>query len=123
MRKNIQDRYTLRRKLLLHERARELRVASTESELRLWSCLVSSKLGVPFRRQYVIGGRIVDFVALSLRLVIEVDGGSHAGREGADERKDRELRRLGYRVVRVQAAEVMRDLEGVVRMVRAELLP
>lgn len=49
--------------------ARELRAGSTESELRLWRRLVNRKLGVPFCRQYVIGPRIVDVVALSLRLV------------------------------------------------------
>jgi histidinol dehydrogenase/leucyl-tRNA synthetase/ATP-dependent DNA helicase RecG len=98
-----------------------LRAGSTESELRLWSCLVNGKLGVPFCRQYVIGQRIVDFVALSLRLVVEVDGASHAGRKLADQRKDRDLHRLGYRVVRVEGAEVMRDLAGVVARIREEV--
>ena len=80
---------------LLQHRARELRSRETESERRLWACLVNAKLGVPFRRQYVIGGRIADFAAPSVRLVVEVDGSSHAGRERADARRDRELERLG----------------------------
>jgi len=79
----------------------------TASEQRLWQCLVSSKLGVAFRRQYVIGARIADFAAPPLRLVVEVDGSSHAGRRHADARRDRELERLGYRVLRLEAKLVL----------------
>ena len=82
----------------------------TASEQRLWQCLVSSKLGVAFRRQYVIGERIADFAAPSLRLVVEVDGSSHAGRRHADARRERELERLGYRVLRLKAELVVRRL-------------
>jgi leucyl-tRNA synthetase len=73
---------------------------------------------VPFRRQYVIGERIVDFVALSVRLVVEVDGLSHVGRERADARRDAELERAGYRVVRVEARSVIRELGSVLRVIR-----
>jgi very-short-patch-repair endonuclease len=118
MHHHFHDRYTQRRRALLERRAAGMRASGTASEVRLWKALVNSKLGVAFRRQYVVGGRIVDFVAPSIRLVVEVDGGSHAGREAADARRERELERLGYCVVRVQAREVMRDLAGVVRRFR-----
>jgi len=98
-----------------------MRASGTASEQLLWSCLVSSKLSVAFRRQYVIGGRIVDFAAPSRRLVVEVDGASHVVRRAADARKDRELGRLGYRVLRVPAREVMRDVAGVVAWLVNEL--
>jgi hypothetical protein len=39
----------------------------------------------------------------------------------ADRRKDEKLRRLGYRVVRVEAALVMRDTAAVLAAVRAAL--
>ena len=107
---HFHDRYVQRRQALLHQRARELRSRETASERRLWQCLVSGKLGVAFRRQYVVGGRIADFAAPSVRLVVEVDGSSHTGRKRADERRDRELARLGYRVLRLDAAVVLRDL-------------
>ena len=81
---------------------------------------MNSKLGVAFRRQYVIGGRIADFAAPSVRLVVEVDGGWHAGRASADARRDRELERLGWRVFRLDAAVVLRDLPlAVARVVEA----
>jgi len=50
-----------------------------------------------------------------------VDGGYHELRTRADARRDAELRGLGYRVLRVQAALVMRDLPAVVARVRAAL--
>jgi very-short-patch-repair endonuclease len=87
-----------------------MRYGATASERLLWACLVSSKLGAAFRRQYVIGGRITDFAAPSLRLVVEVDGSSHAGRRRADERRDRELARLGWRLIRLPSELVLRRL-------------
>jgi very-short-patch-repair endonuclease len=110
MSQHFHTRYVQQRKALLQQRARELRSRGTASERLLWRCLVNGKLGVPFRRQYVIGGRIADFAAPSVRLVVEVDGGSHHGRARADARRDRELERLGWRVFRLDAAVVLRDL-------------
>ena len=63
----------------------------------------------------------MDFLAPSLKLVVEVDGSAHEHRRRADARRDEKLRRLGYRVVRVEAEEVMRELAGVVALVRAEV--
>lgn len=51
--------------------------------------------------------RIGHFVAASAKLVVEVDGLVHLRRGGADARKDRALRRLGYRVLRLDAALVL----------------
>jgi very-short-patch-repair endonuclease len=72
------------RTALLAERALLIRAAPTPSEARLWSALRGRQLGVQFRRQVVIGECIVDFLAAEVRLVVEVDGGSHCGRERAD---------------------------------------
>lgn len=52
-------------------------------------------------------GHIADFAAASAKLVIEVDGPVHVRRRGADARKDRALRRLGYRVLGLDAALVI----------------
>jgi very-short-patch-repair endonuclease len=107
---------------LLETRARQMRSALTPSELKLWEALRSRKLGVAFRRQVPLGGRfIADFCAPAVRLVVEVDGLYHARRRVADARRDRVLARLGYRVVRVDAELVMRDLGAAVELVRAAL--
>jgi len=90
-------------------------------EARLWEALRGGRLGVVFRRQVVLGEHIVDFCAPAVRLVVEVDGGYHAEREGLDARRDERLRRLGYCVVRVSSEEVVRELAAVVARLRAVL--
>ena len=93
----------------------------TESELRLWALIRGRKLGMQFRRQVVLADRfIVDFLAPAARLVVEVDGGHHEGRRRADARRDRALGGLGYRVLRLPAALVMREpATAVQRIVEA----
>jgi leucyl-tRNA synthetase len=94
----------------------------TCSERLLWSRLSGRQLGVPFRRQLVIGERfIADFAAPALRLVVEVDGRYHSERRDADARRDRALAKLGWRVVRIEAALVERELDAAVRIVRGAL--
>lgn len=46
-----------KRHSLLQQRAATMRACGTESERRLWRCLVNRKLGVPFRRQSIKGPR------------------------------------------------------------------
>jgi very-short-patch-repair endonuclease len=110
-----------KRKALLSARAATMKVAPTPSEARLWSALVNRKLGVPFRRQSVVGGFIADFVAPSVKLIVEVDGGCHAQKRRAEARRDEKLARLGYRILRVEAALVTRDLPAAVALVRRAL--
>jgi len=105
----------------LASRARRLLAEATVSELRLWSAIRGRQLGVSFRRQVVLGECIVDFLARAQRLVIEVDGGYHAQRQKADARRDAKLEALGYRVLRLDAALVMRDLPAAVALVRLAL--
>jgi very-short-patch-repair endonuclease len=99
--------------------ARQHRSSLTQSEARLWSALKARQLGVSFRRQVPVGQFIADFLAPSLRLIVEVDGGYHARRKRADERRELKLSRLGYRVVRVSAELVLNDLSAAVALVRA----
>jgi len=54
-------------------------------------------------------------------LVVEVEGGYHARRRSADASRDRKLRRLGYRVIRLDAELVLRDLSAAVALIRAAL--
>ena len=107
-----------RRQIELDQYAWRNRSAPTESEALLWEALRGRKLGVQFRRQVPLCGRyIVDFAAPAARLVVEVDGGYHAQRRRADERRDQELTRLGYRVLRLRAALVMCQLAVAIHRV------
>ena len=74
------------------------------------------------RQVPLAGGRyIVDFLAPKHRLVVEVDGPHHSSRRAADARRDEKLRRLGYRVLRLDAQLVMRRLPEALEQIRAAL--
>ena len=106
------------RKLVLASCARENRRSPSEPERVLWQCLAGGKLGVAFRRQVVLGTAIADFFAPAIRLVVAVDGAQHRLRRSADARRDRDLRRLGCQVLRIEAEVVMRNLPASVALVR-----
>ena len=82
----------------------------------------SSRAGVGFRTQFPVGRYIADFCCSRARLIVEVDGGYHARRKAADERRDRCLHRLGYRVLRLPAQLVERQFEQALAQVRAALV-
>jgi very-short-patch-repair endonuclease len=108
-----------RREGLLASRARELRGSLNEPQRLLWRAVAAGRLGVYFRREVVLLGRfIVDMLAPSIRLVVEVDGRCHESRRGADARRDRALARAGYHVLRVEAQVVVRELPVAVARVR-----
>jgi very-short-patch-repair endonuclease len=106
---------------IVQQRARQMRFALTPSEAALWEAVRCGQLGVKFRRQVAIGRYIADFLAPRARLVVEVDGPYHARRRAADARRDRALGRLGYSVLRLDAALVMSRLPEAVALVREAL--
>ena|SRR6185369_10399889 len=96
--------------------ARRLRKTMTRQEVKLWVHLRSwRKRGFHFRRQSPREGYIVDFVCMRHRLVVEVDGGQHSfdAHVAKDVRRDRNLERSGFRVLRFWNNEIDRDLDGV----------
>jgi very-short-patch-repair endonuclease len=100
----------------------QMRHAPTTSEARLFEAVRGGRLGVSFRRQVPLAGRfIADLYASEVRLVVEVDGLSHARRGQADARRDRTLARIGCRVLRIDAELVMRDLPAAVERIRNEV--
>jgi very-short-patch-repair endonuclease len=101
------------------QRARQLRRAMTDVEKKLWWRLRNDQLGVSFRRQHPIGPYIVDFLAPSVGLVIEVDGGQHGMDDqlAFDARRSEFLEARGLRVMRFWNNEVMSNLEGVLETI------
>jgi very-short-patch-repair endonuclease len=117
-----QDQQRQGRSALLVSRARRMLHAPTPSEEALWEALRGGALGVAFKRQVPLGERyIVDFFAPSVGLVVAVYGSVHRGSCAADRRRNEKLRRLGYRVVRVQAVLVLHDVEAALAAVRATM--
>jgi very-short-patch-repair endonuclease len=97
-------------------RCRELRHAQTSAEARLWSVLRNRALGgLKFRRQHPFGEFILDFYCHEARLVIEVDGFSHAGTasRSADLARTAFLERFGLLVLRFSDLEVFERAEAV----------
>ena len=115
-----QSLHSLKFQKVLAERAHFMRHNLTETEAILWRRLSGKKLGAAFRRQVTVERYILDFFAPAAKLVVEVDGRSHEFRRTADAPRDRVLRRLGYRVLRVPAELVRGNLaQAVARIVAA----
>jgi very-short-patch-repair endonuclease len=100
-------------------RARQLRREPSPPEFRLWQVLRDRPLDLKFRRQHPFERCTADFYCATARLVIEVDGDSHSmgSNPERDARRDAWLRSRGISVIRFDAAEVMNNLEGVVRSI------
>jgi len=109
------------RQSLLEATARYMRFNQSPSEQQLWSAIRGRRLGVQFRRQVPLGRFIVDFLAPEVSVAVEVDGGYHAQRVKADAKRDEALRRMGYRVVRLDAELVMRQPEAAIAHVAAAI--
>ena len=97
----------------MRRRARALCNNPTEPEIRLWNALRGKQLeGYKFRRQAVLGQRIVDFYCPAARLVVEVDGDTHDPK--TDALRDRKMQaNFGVRVMRFTNGDVMQNLDGV----------
>ena len=113
-----QSRQQLKFQALFAERAHFMRHNGTETERALWFHLSANKLGVAFKRQVVVDRFVVDFLASSVRLAVEVDGAYHSRRVTADARRTRVLERLGYCVLRLNAELVRSNILEAVACVR-----
>ncbi|MCC7146593.1 MAG: endonuclease domain-containing protein [Phycisphaeraceae bacterium] len=95
-------------------KARALRRRATVPERILWQLLRQPPLcDFHFRRQHPLGRYVVDFFCARARLVIEVDGMSHLGRQEQDARREQWLTSQGYRVLHVLNDDVLRDSVAV----------
>ena len=105
------------------DRARTMRHEPTDSERKLWSIVRRRQLGGwYFRRQHPIPPYIADFACVEAMLVVEADGGQHAG-SGHDLARDRHLRQHGWRILRFWNNDVLSSPEGIARMISEALGP
>ena len=103
--------------------ARYLRQNPTETERALWRPLRLRQLdGHKFRRQQPIGPYIVDFICLTTRLIIELDGGQHSTQTASDTKRSVWLETQGFRVLRLWNHEVFQNIEAVKEKIREALL-
>lgn len=69
--------------------------------------------GYQFMRQKPIGNYIVDFFCSKLKLIIEIDGDSHIGKENYDQERQVELEALGLSFLRFSDLDVKQNMDGV----------
>ena len=74
-------------------------------------------------RQAPIDIYFADFVCRDQRLIVEIDGPTHASDDeiAADALRDKALRRLGYRIFRVTNEDAFDNVEGVLDELLARL--
>jgi len=107
--------------------ARELRRQQTDAERRIWRRLRRRQLhGLKFRRQHPIGPYYADFVCVEIGLIVELDGGQHAGQSHVahDLVRTDFLVALGYELVRFWDNDVLRDTDVILAAIamKAEAL-
>ncbi len=96
--------------------SRALRRSDTEAEHRLWQDLRGRRLGGhKFVRQLPVGPFIADFACREHKLIVEVDGATHASEDELtyDERRTSFLVEQGWRVLRIWNHDVFTNRDGV----------
>jgi very-short-patch-repair endonuclease len=103
----------------LKQIARKLRKDMTLSEILLWQHIKGKQLlGYDFHRQKPIHEYVVDFYCPRLKLVLEIDGDSHVGKEEADKIRQEKLESLGLTVLRFWDWDVKSNVDGIVEHLR-----
>ena len=99
--------------------AKRLRREITLPEILLWQALRTRPVGLKFRKQHPAGPYVLDFYCDAVRLAVEVDGAAHGhgDRPTRDAERDAWLRLRNVRVLRIAAADVLAELEAVVRQI------
>lgn len=99
--------------------ARLLRKNSTIAERKLWHKLRSRNFfNLKFRRQEPVGDYIVDFICYEKKLIIELDGGQHNEFSEKDIPRTKALERDGFKVLRFWNNEVIKNIEGVLTVIK-----
>ncbi len=104
-------------------RAQQLRREMTPAEKKLWQYLRNEQIeGAHFRKQAPVGRFILDFLCAKAKLVVEVDGDTHADSVEYDAERTCWLNeQKDYRVIRFTNAEVLHNPEAVVEKIREAL--
>lgn len=93
---------------------------NSKCEKIIWNQLRDRRLSnLKFRRQHPINKYIVDFYCHEKNLIIELDGPPHEITENRlkDEIREKELLRLGYKILRFKETEVFNNLGKVLNRI------
>ena len=94
--------------------AQSLRKNITREEKHLWYDFLK-KLPLTVNRQKNIGNYIVDFLISSKMIIIEIDGVQHTlpENEEADIKRDKELQKLGFKILRYTNKDINQNFNAV----------
>jgi very-short-patch-repair endonuclease len=102
--------------------ARRLRRDQTLAEKVVWNLVRNRRLGgFRFLRQVPIDRYFADFVCEAAKLIVELDGAAHDGREDYDDRRTETLELFGYVVLRFRNERVLADPGGTADKILAAL--
>ena len=96
--------------------AKENRQKLTKAETIIWKHIKGANIeGVKFRRQHPIPPFIVDFAAIEIGLIIEIDGATHISDEELQNDKSREdyLKTKGFEIIRIRNLDIYNNLGGI----------
>jgi very-short-patch-repair endonuclease len=103
--------------------SRRRRQHATAAEEKLWQALRGRKVGgLKWRRQVPLLAYTVDFLCVSAKLIVEIDGAQHAVDAAYDRRRSEELERIGFAVMRFPNEEVVGDIDRVLERIAAATL-
>jgi very-short-patch-repair endonuclease len=103
------------------DRARRLRRDATPAERAMQVLLQEAFPASHFRFQVPFDRYIVDFASHCAKLIIEVDGDSHAHQVAYDAQRTEFLEGQGYRVLRFWNADVLNNPDGVFALIEKAL--
>ena len=108
---------------IIFANAKHLRRNMTDAEILLWMDLKNGISGLKFRRQHPIGLYIADFYCHKAKLIIEIDGSIHndPSIKKMDEQREKDLKYLGYKIIRFTNQQVLNNLEKVVESIIKEI--
>jgi len=99
---------------------RHLRGHATAAEDKLWQALRGRSLaGLKWRRQVPLLIYTVDFVCISAKLIVEIDGAQHIIDAEYDRCRTEELGRTGFTVLRFTNEDVLADVDRVLERIAA----
>jgi very-short-patch-repair endonuclease len=101
-----------------------LRKNMTDAERCVWRYIRDKQIkGLQFYRQKPILNYIVDFYCPKAKLVIEIDGGQHYEEEHElkDAERDKNLEKLGLKVIRYNNLDVLTNIDGVLSDLQNQL--
>ena len=101
---------------------KQIRPNPTEAEEILWLNLKDQGLASEFTPQHLIDNYVVDFVSLSKKLIIEVDGGIfYTTQQKEDIENTKVLEEKGFKVIRFNSNQILNNIDSVLNIIKHEL--